>query len=157
MNTPDLEPGPVVIEMSESTHKGMPNRRDTKALFFDKNWPEELLRYIEVEKELSHIGVVDDQEKKNWLRYYADQHTSDEWTVLEAYPLDGGSFNEFKEELVSHYPEATDSFEGSITRLDHLCAKLMPLTNEHLSVLLEFIRGFKFEGRKLLHRGYISN
>ena len=53
--------------------------------FLDKNRPEDLLCYIEdVEKELSRVGVVDGQKKKDWLRYYADQHTSDEWTVLDA-------------------------------------------------------------------------
>src|SRR6202023_666806 len=46
--------------------------------------------------------------------------------------------------------EATDSLEGSIAWLDKLCSKSTPLTTEHLSIVLEFIRGFKFEGRKLL-------
>lgn len=143
---------------SESRTKGMPNRRDNKAPSYDKNRPEELLRYIEdVEKELLRAGVVADQEKKDWLRHYADQRSADEWTVLETYPSDGGSFADFKEELVSHYPEATDSLEGSIARLDKLCAKSRPLTIDNLSTVLEFIRGFKFEGRKLLRGGCISN
>ena len=132
---------------SESHTKGMPNRRDNKAPSYDRNRPEVLLRYIEdVEKELSRTRVVADQEKKDWLRHYADQHSADEWTVLETYLSDGGSFADFKEELVSHYPEAMDSLEGSIVRLDKLCAKSRPLTIDNLSTVLEFIRGFKFKG-----------
>ena len=128
----------------------MSNRQDTKAPFYDRSLPD-------VGKELVRACVTNDQEMKDWLRYYADQRTSEEWTVLETYPLNGGSFTDFIKELVSHYPEATDSLEGSILRLDKLCAKLTPLTNEHLSVVLEFIRSFKFEGRKLLRGGCILN
>ena len=144
-------------KMSES-RKGMPNRRDNKAPSYDRSRPEELLRYIEdVEKEFLRAGVVVDQDKKDWLRHYADQRSSDEWTVLEAYPSNGGSFADFKEELISHYPEATDSLEGSIARLDKLCAKSKPLTSDNLSAMLEFIRAFKYEGRKLISGGCISN
>ena len=56
------------------------------------------------------------------------------------YKPGGGDYNDFKEELVSHYPEATDSLQGSVARLDRLCAKATPLTHENLSVALEFIR-----------------
>jgi hypothetical protein len=155
----DPEPESEATEMaSETFRKGMPNRRDPKAPFFDRNRPEELLRYIEdVENELVRTRVTSEQEKKDWLRYYADQRSADEWTVLDTYLSDGGSFKDFKDELISHYPEATDSLEGSITRLDKLCAKSTPLTNEYLSIVLEFIRNFKFEGRKLLRGGCISN
>ena len=156
---PDLEPKSDSGKMSsESRTKGMPNRRDNKAPSYDRNRPEELLRYIEdVEKEMIRASITVDQDKKDWLRHYADQRSSDEWTVLETYPSEKGSFDDFKEELVSHYPEATDSLEGSIARLDKLCAKSRPLTMDNLSVILEFIRGFKFEGRKLLTGGCISN
>ena len=136
----------------------MPNRRDNKAPSYDRNHPEELLCYIEdVEKEMVRASIFGNQDKKDWLRHYADQCSSDEWTVLETYPTGYGTYDDFKEELVSHYPEATDSLEGSIARLDKLCAKSKPLTTENLSVMLEFFRGFKFEGRKLLAGGCISN
>ena len=145
-------------EMSSESKRGMPNRRDNKAPSYDRSRPEELLRYIEdVEKEMDRVGVESDLARKDWLRYYADQRTADEWTVLETYGPGGGSYDDFKEELISHYPEATDSLEGSIARLDRLCSKATPLTHENLSVALEFIRGFKFEGRKLLDGGCISN
>src|ERR1700724_1886798 len=155
----DLEQDLDATKMaSDSPRKGMPNRRDPKAPFFDRNRPKELLHYIEdVAKELERAGVSDDQQMKGWLRYYADQRSSDEWTVLNIYPSEGGSFKDFVEELVSHYPEATDSLVGSIMRLDRLCARSTPLTSENLSAMLEFIRGFKFEGRKLLHAGCTSN
>ena len=157
-SNPDPEQEVGAAEMPSQTKKSMPNRRDNKAPSYDRNRPEELLRYIEdVEKELERCDIESDQAKKEWLRYYADQRSADEWTVLETYPIGDGSFDDFKEELVSHYPEATDSLEGSIARLDKLCAKSTPLTNEHLSVVLEFIRSFKFEGRKLLRGGCISN
>ena len=156
---PDPELESHTIEMApESPKKGMPNRRDNKAPSFDKNRPEELLRYIEdVEKEMDRVGVESDLARKDWLRYYANQRTADEWTVLETYKPGGGDYDDFKEELVSHYPEATDSLQGSVARLDRLCAKATPLTHENLSVALEFIRSFKFEGRKLLDGGCISN
>ena len=125
----------------------MSNRQNNKALFYDRNRPKELLCYIEdIEKELKCSGVDDNQDKKEWLRYYADQHSADEWTVLETYPEGDGSYEDFIKELVSHYSEATDSVEGSIMCLDKLCTKATPLTNEHLSVVLEFIRSFKFKG-----------
>ena len=146
------------VEMASESRKGMPNRRDNKAPYYDRNRPEELLRYVEdVEKEMHRAGIREDQQMKDWLRHYADQRSSDEWTVLETYPEDEGSYADFVKELVSHYPEATDSLEGSIARLDKLCAKSTPLTTKNLSIILEFIRGFKFEGRKLLHGGCISN
>ena len=156
---PDLETKSDSDKMSSESHKkGMPNRRDNKAPSYDKARPEELLRYIEdVEREMERVGVVDDQTQKDWIRHYADQRSSDEWTVLETYQPGAGTYDEFKEELISHYPEATDSLEGSIARLDKLCARSKPLTAENLSAMLEFIRGFKFEGRKLLDGGCISN
>jgi len=111
----------------------------------------------DVKKEMRHAGVVVKQDKKDWLRYYADQRSSDKWTVLETYPSESGSFKDFKEELVSHYPEATDSLEGSLMHLDKLCTKSKPLMTEDLSVVLEFIRSFKFEGWKRLSGNCISN
>ena len=144
-------------EMSSESKRGMPNRRDNKAPSYDRSRPEELLRYIEdVEKEMDRVRIESDDERKDWLRYYADQRTADEWTVLETYGLDNG-YDEFKEEIISHYPEATDSLQGSVARLDRLCNKATPLTHENLSAALEFIRGFKFEGRKLLAGKCISN
>ena len=127
----------------------MPNRCDNKAKApsYDRNHPEELLRYIkDVEKEMICAGVVSDQDKKDWLRHYTNQHSSDKWTVLGTYPTGHDTYNDFKKELVSHYSEATDSLEGSIAHLDKLCTKSKPLTTENLSVMLEFFRGFKFEG-----------
>ena len=102
-------------------------------------------------------SITVDQDKKDWLRHYADQQSSDEWTVLETYLSGKGSFDDFKEELISHYPEASNSLEGLIMHLDKLCAKSRPLMMDNLSVILEFIRGFKFEGCKLLTGGCISN
>ena len=155
---PEPEPKSDTIPVSSDSRKGMPNRRDNKAPSYDRNCPEELLRYIkDVEKEMIHAGVVSDQDKKDWLRHYADQCSSDKWTVLETYLTGCGIYDNFREELVSHYPEATDSLEGSIARLDKLCTKSKPLMTENLSVMLEFFRGFKFEGRKLLAGGCISN
>ena len=155
---PDPEREPRTAAMSSDSRKPMPNRRDNKAPSYDRTRPEELLRYIEdVEKELLRANINNDQDRKDWLRYYADPRSADEWTVLESYPSEDGSYKDFTEELISHYPEATDSLEGSIARLDKLCARSTPLTNEHLSIVLEFIRSFKFEGRKLLRGGCISN
>jgi len=146
------------VKMASESCKGMPNRRDNKAPSYDRNRPEELLRYIEdVEKELGHCSIVADHDNKDWLRHYTDQHSSDEWMVLETYPQNGGIFADFKEKLVSHYPEVTNSLEGSIACLDKLCMKSKPLTTENLLVMLEFFRGFKFEGQKLLAGGCISN
>jgi len=157
-SNPDLEQEVRTVEMATEYRRGMPNRCDNKVPSYDRNWPEESLRYIEdIEKEMKHAGVTVDQDKKDWLRYYADQRSSDEWTVLETYPSESGSFKDFKEELVSHYPEATDGLEGLIACLDKLCAKSKPLTTEDLSVILEFIRSFKFKGWKLLSGNCISN
>jgi len=158
MLNPDLEQEVRTVEMTMEYRRGMPNRHDNKVPSYDRNWPEELLHYIEdVEKEMRHAGVVVEQDKKDWLRYYADQHSSDEWTVLETYPSESGSFKDFKEELVSHCPEVINGLEGSIARLDKLCAKSKLLMTEDLSVILEFIRSFKFEGWKLLSGNCISN
>jgi len=76
------------LKMASESRKGMPNRRDNKAPSYDRNRPEELLHYIEdVKKELGHCSVIADQDKKDWLRHYANQCSSDEWMVLETYPI----------------------------------------------------------------------
>src|ERR1700724_4127339 len=62
----DIEGDTDTGKMALESKKGMSNRRDNKAPSYNRNRPEELLRYIEdVDKEMIRPSITVDQDKKD--------------------------------------------------------------------------------------------
>jgi hypothetical protein len=134
----------------------MPSRNCRKAPKFDRDNAEELLRYLEdVEQCLEAAGITDVAEMKNWARKYADLRTANDWTTLKSYRT--GTWDEYKAELISNYPEAANSTSGTFARLDKLCKEYRNLEPQEAGQILAFTRGFAYEGNKLLEKHCASS
>jgi hypothetical protein len=134
----------------------MPSRNCRKAPKFDRDNAEELLRYLkDVEQCLDAAGITDVAEMKNAARKYADLRTANDWTTLKSYRT--GTWDEYKAELISNYPEAANSTSGTFARLDKLCKEYRNLEPQEAGQILAFTRGFAYEGNKLLEKHCASS
>jgi len=70
--------------------------------------------------------------------------------TLKSY--NNGSWDEFKAELISQYPEAANSTTGTFARLDKLCKEYCNPEAQEAGQILAFTRGFAYEGNKLLEK-----
>lgn len=133
------------------TFSELPSRNCRKAPKFDRENPEELLRYLEdVEICIRGAHISDIAEMKEVARRYADFSTANHWTTLKSYK--DGTWEEYKAELISNYPEAANSTNGTFARLDKICKDNRNLDAREASQILAFARGFAYEANKLLEK-----
>lgn len=129
--------------------KTMPRPLTRDAPKFEKEKAGDLLRFLDIVKKLfKECNITDKQEKKEWLRQYSDSQTYREWEVLRSYS-DKYSYDQFEEEIIQNYPEATNEKAGSLHNLNKVCKQFRGIRTEDLPELLAFIRAYKLEALKL--------
>jgi len=154
--TQAAQAAPVVQQNARRGYSEMPSRNCRKAPKFDRDNPEELLRYLDdVEQCLDAAGITDLTEMKNAARKYTDFRTANDWTTLKSYRT--GTWDEYKAELISNYPEAANSTSGTFARLDKLCKEYRNLEPQEAGQILAFTRSFAYEGNKLLEKNCASS
>ena len=105
----------TVNQPSTQTKKNIPLKMGTKSMVtpgnrdvpkFSSRKPYELWRFVRMMEDLwQEANITEDEEKKESIGKYADQESEEEWKALDTYEK-GYSWGEFKEELISNYPEA---------------------------------------------------
>jgi hypothetical protein len=124
-----------------------PGARDAPK--FSLKRPQELRRFVRQMEDLwREAGIVDDEEKKEGLGKYADHESEEEWKALETYER-GNTWDEFKDELISNYPEAAAAERGTPARLKQLCNETKGIQLGDLTTLYAFRRAFIAEAKKL--------
>ena len=93
-------------------------------------------------------NITEDEEKKESIGKYADQESEEEWKALDTYEK-GYSWGEFKEELISNYPEAAAAERGTPARLRQLCMETKEIRLGDMTALYAFRRAFLTEAKKL--------
>lgn len=135
--------------MSTPRTKTMPNRGERGAPNFDCDRPEELIRFLEIAKKLfKDCSIEDDQEKKDYLRHYADGNSYREWKLFDSYVKEK-TFADFERELINNYPAASSELNGSLKSLDKVIKKYRGIQVDELNELLSFIRAYKVETASL--------
>ena len=117
---------------------------------FDSDKPEELRRFIRQMEDLwSDANVTKDDVKKSMIGKYADQSSEEEWSAFKSFE-DKHSWNEFKEELIRNYPEASAAERGTPARIRQLCRGTAKVRLGDMPTLYAFRRAFGAEAKKLL-------
>jgi hypothetical protein len=125
-----------------------PGARDAPKFLSKK--PQELRRFVRQMEDLwRDAGIVDDDEKKESIGKYADQESEEEWKALETYEK-GNTWDEFKDELISNYPEAAAAERGTPARIKQLSAETKGIRLGDLAALYAFRRSFIAEAKKLV-------
>jgi len=124
-----------------------PAARDAPKFSSDK--PQELRRFLRLMEDLwKEASITDDEEKKASLGKYADHESEEEWKAFENYPR-GNSWDKFKEELITNYPEAAEAERGTPARIKQVCKDSRGIKLGDLGALYAFRRAFMAEAKKL--------
>lgn len=124
-----------------------PGARDAPK--FSSRRPEELRRFLRTIEDLwREAGVTNDQEKKEAVGKYADQESEEEWKALDTYES-GTTWEDFKKELMSNYPEAAAAERGTPARIRRICKETQGIRLGDLTALYAFRRSFLAEAKKL--------
>lgn len=100
--------------------KLMPRPTCREAPEFKQETPQNLIRFLEyVEDLFQDCGITDAAVRKKWLGRYADTQSEAEWKAMPGYAT--ATWDDFKRELISNYPEALEAVEGSVTKLERVC------------------------------------
>lgn len=130
-------------------HKTMvlPGSRDAPR--FASNRPRELRRFIRQMEDLWKESRIDsDREKKESIGKYADQESEEEWTALTSYG-EGYTWEDFKNELLNNYPEASAAERGTPTRIRQIVAEAGNIELGDTVRLYAYRRAFLAEANKL--------
>lgn len=128
--------------------KYMPTPDCREAPKFKKDDPANLLRFLKrYEDLLAQCGITDDKIKKETIGQYADAQTESEWMAFDSFRA--GSWETFRQELISSYPEADDHAQGSVPKIEKVCKNNPRIGSGHLSALRKLKREFMAEAIKL--------
>lgn len=141
-------PTPPTVVVAEKK-KSMVSPHSKDAPRFKSSKPEELSRFIRSMEDLwKEAGVTDDQAKKSLIGKYADPDSEEEWIAFDTFE-DKYSWEEFKTELVSNYPEAAAAERGTPARIRRICLNTEKVRIGDLLALYDFRRKFMVEAKKL--------
>lgn len=99
----------------------MPTRGERAAPIFDKTRPRELPRFFDdLERLFLRTSVVSDTEKKKYVVYFTDYETEQMWKTFPEYVNGAKTYQDFKDAILVHYPDATGDFVYSLRDMDSL-------------------------------------
>lgn len=117
----------------------MPKPGEKNAPVFDPEKPEELGCFFDrIEDWFKDEEIEDDQERKTRIIKYLDPDSEIQWKAFSTFA--GGTYNEFKAQVMASYPDAEEVMKGSVTMLKRKIKKIGPVSPEDRSELLSLIR-----------------
>lgn len=126
----------------------MPQPGEKNAPFFDVDKPQELSRFFErMEDWFAEEALTADADKKKKTVRYTDVETEDQWKALSKFDI--GTFNEFKDQVISVYPKAVDVAKGSVAGLKKKIKQIGLVSADDRDELLSLIRIMTAEVAKL--------
>ena len=104
-----------------STIIPMPARGECAAPPLDKNKPRELPHFFaELEYLFKHAGLTSDLDKKEHILRYVDFKTEQIWKMFPEYTSIMKTYDDLKDAILVHYPDATGDFVYSLHDMDLL-------------------------------------
>ncbi|KAJ2934717.1 hypothetical protein H1R20_g2383, partial [Candolleomyces eurysporus] len=108
----------------------------------------QILDYLAQCEEVMAINKVEtDRVKKMILVYYLSYTEKQVWTQMSKYKT--GTYEEFKEQVLSFHPQALKQAKGDLARLKLVCAPYKELQRRDYDALIEFHLLFRNEAKKL--------
>ena len=99
----------------------MPLCNEHAALTFDSSKPRELSRYFEDLKQLMRQAIIiTEGEKKQQVLCYVNFNTEKIWKTFPKFIDNSKNYNDFKDAILVHFPDASGNFVYSIRDMDLL-------------------------------------
>ena len=118
---------------------GMPTRGERAAPTFDKSKPRELVRFFDdLELLFTRALIASETEKKKFVVYYVDFETEQTWRALPEFSDNNKLYNDLKDEILKHYPDATGDYVYSIRDMDMLIGERQRIGFNNSNELAEF-------------------
>ena len=102
---------------------------------------------IQCEEVMAINGVTTDRVKKMILVYYLSYTEKQVWTQMSKYRT--GTYQEFKDQILSFHPQALKQAKGDLARLKIVCAPYKDLQRKDYDALIEFHLLFRNKAKKL--------
>lgn len=132
--------------------KKLTNPRSREAPKFDSSQPKELLRFFdEMEIMFEEAGMTGHSARKNALGRYTDSVTQQQWEGLPGFET--STWEKFKEQIISNYPEAETLKMGTLRSLEKMCQVHRGIDIDDFPQLVAFRREFVPEAEKLIKNG----
>lgn len=136
-----------------ATPEKMPFAGSREAPKFDQEKPGELLRFFKtLEEYFTKNHIVDAQQKKEFAGKYADVVTERDWEGMATYEAPH-SWTDFKNEIISLYPEASTLARGSLNALERLCKENSRIGCQDVVELKTLKRKFQGEVNRIMATG----
>lgn len=136
----------------------MPARGERAAPTFDQSRPQELPRFFEdLEYLLDRAGIAADADKKRQILRYVDFETERIWKALPEYKAVAKTYLEFKEAILSYYPDATGDYIYSLRDMDILIGERQRLGIATINELNAYHMQFTAITSWLIEKTQLSN
>ena len=111
------------ITMSNSSTP-MPARGEHAAPTFDKTKPRELLQFFDdLEYLMERAAITSESDKKKQAVRYTDFDTEQVWKTFPEFKNNTVSYQDFKQAILVHYPDASGDFIYSLRDMDSLISE----------------------------------
>ena len=99
----------------------MPMRNERAAPTFDTSQPRELPCFFEdLEQLMDRVQIQHEIEKKKQVVRYVDFGTEQIWKMFPKFKDPNKTYEDFKDAIMVHYPDATGDFVYSLRDLDSI-------------------------------------
>jgi hypothetical protein len=99
----------------------MPAKGERSAPTFDQDKPRELSRFFsELERLFQRVGVTVERDKKDELLRYVDFDVEQIWRTFPEYANGASTFKDFKDKILSHYPDSKGDYVYALRDMDSL-------------------------------------
>lgn len=139
-----MEQDPTADQVATSKAISMPVRGERAAPIFNKTRPKELIRYFtDLELLFPRAKVTADNEKKRFTVYYVEFEMEQTWSMFPEFRDVGSTYDNLKNTILVHYPDATGDYVYSIRDMDSLIGEQqrvgIKMTNELSEFHLKFL------------------
>ena len=117
-------PQPISTTVTMATSYTMPMHNECAAPICDSSKPRELSRYFEdIEQLMRQATITSEEEKKQQVLCYVNFNTEQIWKTFPQFIDNNKTYNNFKDVILVHYPDASGNFVYSIRDMDLLIGK----------------------------------
>ena len=112
---------PILTTVTMAISYTMPMHNECTAPTFNSSKPRELSRYFEdLEQLMRWATITSEEEKKQQVLCYVDFNTEQIWKTFPKFIDNNKTYNDFKDAILVHYPDALGDFVYSIRDMDLL-------------------------------------
>ena len=114
-------PQPISTTVTMATSYTMPMHNECTAPTFNSFKPRELSRYFkDLEQLMRRAAIASEEEKERQVLCYVDFNTEQIWKTFPTFIDNNKTYNDFKDAILVHHPDASGNFVYSIRDMDLL-------------------------------------